>query len=430
MKSAIYPTLLFGLLASIQLTAAPVPAKKAEAFVNSIGVNVHLGYDNAGGAYTNFPMIKQRLQEIGIRHYRDGLENPKIKNHVKRFHSELSAEGIRGTFIASTRLSIEDVIASANLMADAIEAIEGQNEILNIYVKWDDKKRDDARKHQKALFRALNADPKWKDTPILGPTCVGLKAYTDLGDLSAYMDFGNVHPYPLGHPPTGEKSGFHEELKAGVLVSGRKKLFATETGYTTGTSDTGNQRVSPAAAAKYAPRLYLENFNRGILCSFWYEFCDQGTNGSQEATFGIITKSHEYKPQGSAIRNLITLLKEATFNPAKKIWETKPFTPGKLNYTLTGGTKDIHSTLLQKSDGRFYLCLWQEISSYDIRNNVEKNIVNPDVPVTLELATPMASAMAYRPTSGTEGKTLEITENIISLSVPDEVLMIELTPPK
>lgn len=40
----------------------------------------------------------------------------------------------------------------------------------------------------------------------------------------------------------------------------------------------------------------------------------------------------------------------------------------------------------------------------------------------------MASAMAYRPTGSTEGKALEITENKISLNVPDEVLMIEVTP--
>lgn len=44
MKSA----LLLSLIAAGHLTAAPVPAKKAEDFVHSIGVNLHMGYDNPG----------------------------------------------------------------------------------------------------------------------------------------------------------------------------------------------------------------------------------------------------------------------------------------------------------------------------------------------------------------------------------------------
>ena len=83
MKSRFHAIFLIGLISSVRLVAAPILAKSAEAFVNSIGVNLHMGYDNHAGAYTNFPMIKQRLQEIGIRHYRDGLESPKFKTYVQ-----------------------------------------------------------------------------------------------------------------------------------------------------------------------------------------------------------------------------------------------------------------------------------------------------------------------------------------------------------
>jgi len=410
------------------LHAAPTPARKAEAFVHSIGVGVHMGYDNKGGAYTDFPMIKTRLQELGIHHYRDGFEKPKIKQHVKDFHNELGRAGIRGTFISGGGLTAAECIASAALVADSIEAFEGQNEILNIYTKWDDAKRDAARNYQMDLFKAVNAHPRWKNTPVLGPTCVGPAAYKALGDLSAHMDFGNFHPYPLGPAPAVEKSGYFPELKAANDVSTGKKLFATETGYTTGTSDDGNQRVSPAAAAKYAPRLFLENFNRGVLCTFWYELCDQGTDGSQESSFGLITKNHGYKPQGTAIKNLIGLLKEATFNPTSRVWESPKFTPGSLDYTLTGNMENIHSTLLQKSDGKFYLCLWQEVSSYNIDNSVEADIENPEIPVVIKFASPVSSAVAFRPTGGTTGTTLEIAANQINLGIPDEVVIIEITP--
>lgn len=408
------------------LQAESVTAKKAEAFIHSIGVCLHMGYDNPGGAYTNFPMVKQRLIEIGIRHYRDGFDGPKSKGWVKRFFNELAREGIRGTFVTQAKVSMEDTIAAANIIPDAIEAFEGQNEILNIYVKWDDKKRDAARKHQKDLYRSLNADPKWKNTPIIGPSCVGIKAYQALGDLSAYMDFGAVHPYPIGASPAEEKSGLHHELEEAKLVAGNLKLFATETGYTTGSSDYGNQRISNKAAGKYAPRLYLENFNRGIICSFWYELCDQGTNGSQEATFGLITKSHECKPQGTAIKNLITLLKDASFDKSSKSWKSPEFVPGKLDFTIIGGSKDIHTTLLQKSNGSFYLCIWNEIRSYDFRNNKEQDIENPEVPVVIRVGKPITKVNAYRPTNGTAATAMEFVKGELALTIPDEVVILEI----
>lgn len=258
-----------------------------------------------------------------------------------------------------------------------MEAFEGQNEILNIYVKWDNAKRDTARQYQKDLFLAINLDPRWKDTPVLGPTCVGHAAYEALGDLSSHMDFGNIHPYPLGHAPAGAKSAFFAELESGKLVSGAKKKLATETGYTTGTRDSANQSISPVAAGKYLPRLYLENFNQGILRTFWYELCDQGTNNSQEASFGLVKKDFSCKPRGTALKNLIGLLKDASCDPAARQWKLPEFTPDNLDFTLTGDSTNVHSTLLQKSDGPFYLCLWQEITSYDINGKVEADIRNP-----------------------------------------------------
>ncbi len=419
------------------LFAAPVTAKQADAFVDSIGVNIHLGYDNAGNPYQNFPLVKARLQEMGIRHTRDGFESPSFKKFVKDRHNDLGRSGIKGMFIAGGKyrdngvekiLTPAQVLQAADMMPDAVEAIEGQNEILNIYVKWNDAKRDAARKYHQDLFAAVKASEAWKNTPVIGPTAVGNKGYEALGDLSAFMDFGNAHAYPLGPAPAVPKSGYFNEMIGANFVSPGKRLFVTETGYTTGTRDDGNQRVSPAAAGKYAPRLYLENFNRGILRSYWYELADQGTNGSQEATFGLVDKNFGYKPQGAAIRNLTTLLKDATFNSETRKWESPAFTPKALDYTLSGDTANVHSTLLQKSNGKFYLCLWQEVSSYDIANDVEADINNPDVAVTLNLNTPVAAAVSYLPTSGTTPTPLTISNDQIQLSVPDEVLIVELTP--
>lgn len=408
--------------------APPVPARRADAVVESIGVNLHLGYDDR--VYNEFPKIKAALQDLGIRHYRDGLENPAFKQHIKDRHNELGRAGIRGTFIAG--LPVDQALASANLVADSLEAFEGQNEILNIYVKWDDAKRDAARQHQIELFKAVKASPRWRNTPVIGPSAVGHEGYVALGDLSAHMDIGNAHAYPLGPAPAVPESHFFKEMASAALVAPGKPMMVTETGYQTGDNREGNQRVSLAASGTYAPRLFLENFNRGIVRSFWYELINQGTDQGQESNFGLLFKDFSLKPSGLAVKNLIALLGEARYNHTARRWDlpNPAFKPGTLDFSLSGDTANVHSTLLQKSNGKFYLCLWQEVPSYNHDNAVEADIAVAPAPVLLTLSTPVASAALYSPTKSTSPAPLAITRNKIALSVPDEVVVIELTPAK
>lgn len=428
-------TFLLGALVAVGLAAplsgaqaTPVTAKSADAVVESIGVNLHLGYDN--GVYNEFAKVKAGLLDLGVRHYRDGLENPAFKQHIKDRHNELGRAGIRGTFLASADPAQD--LASAALVADSLEAFEGQNEVLNIYVRWDAPKRNAARQHQRDLYRAVKASPRWRHFPVIGPSAVGAEAYRALGDLSAFMDFGNAHAYPLGPAPAVPESNYFKELEAANLVAPGKRFFVTETGYQTGNNKEGNQRVSLAASGKYAPRLFLENFNRGIVRSFWYEFINQGTDEGQESNFGLLFKDFSLKPSGRAVKNLIALLKEARFNDKTRRWESPhpAFKPGALDFTLSGDLANVHHTLLQKSDGRWYLCLWQEVSSYNIDNAVEADTAVPPASVTLHVATPLAAAALYSPTRSAAAEPLAVVKNRIALSVPDEVVIVELTPKK
>lgn len=413
-------------LASAQ--AAPVAARLSEDVVESIGVNLHLGYDDR--IYNEFPKVKAGLLDLGIRHYRDALENPAFKQFVKDRHNELGRAGLRGTFLASAAPAQD--LASAELVSESLEAFEGQNEVLNIYVHWDDAKRDAARQHQRDLYKAVKDSPKWRAFPVIGPSAVGFEGYKALGDLSAFMDIGNAHAYPLGPAPAVPESGYFKELEGAALVAPGKALMVTETGYQTGQNKEGNQRVSLAASGKYAPRLFLENFNRGILRSFWYELINQGKAEAQdqESNFGLLNHDFSLKPSGLAVKNLISVLAESSYNTTTRKWESpKPaFKPGALDFTLSGDVANVHSTLLQKTNGRFYLCLWQEVASYNHDDKVEADIVVPPVKVTLQMAAPIASAALYSPTRDTKPERLAVAGNQIALSVPDEVVIVEVTP--
>ncbi len=69
LSTAIVPVLNWLTLAA---SAAPVPAKSADAFVDSIGVNTHLDYTESPYARFN-DLIKPKLKELGVRHIRDGV---------------------------------------------------------------------------------------------------------------------------------------------------------------------------------------------------------------------------------------------------------------------------------------------------------------------------------------------------------------------
>ena len=72
------PTFFFAVFAALvgsplarALAADPDPARPADAFVDFVGVNTHLGYyDTAYGDYEH--ILKPRLLELGVRHIRDG----------------------------------------------------------------------------------------------------------------------------------------------------------------------------------------------------------------------------------------------------------------------------------------------------------------------------------------------------------------------
>ena len=50
-----------------------VRASPADSFVDTIGVNVHMG--NIGSVYGNFAKLKSALLTLGVRHLRDSLSD-------------------------------------------------------------------------------------------------------------------------------------------------------------------------------------------------------------------------------------------------------------------------------------------------------------------------------------------------------------------
>ncbi|HEY9895821.1 MAG TPA: PA14 domain-containing protein [Candidatus Sericytochromatia bacterium] len=438
--------------------AIGAPAKSADAFIDSIGINTHVRYYDT--AYGNYPFVKQSLLDLGIRHIRDGGSDP---TWIQRIN-ELGRLGIKSTLVLDPNIGIGtdasyDIKPPGytvshfvkNLVSEGVEAVEILNEF-DLFYKifgysrngqpvtgdgWISYVRDFTRD----VYTALKADPATAHIPIIGPSFVYATSSSAIGDLSQWVDYGSFHPYNNPNNPGDGSLTRDQEMRSQPVVT--KPLIATEVGYSTG-SLTSDRPVSEAVQGKYLPRLFLESFNAGAPRTFSYELMDQKADPSNsENNYGIIRSDGTPKPAYIALKNLITLLNDpqpkaspASTTPATPTPTTPvPLTPvtatpapitapapaaplGALNFSMGGSAQNVHHTLLKKSNGDFYLVLWLEVPS-TAQAAVGQN-------VTLNFNTPFGQATTYVPNQSIAPLARYTAPTQLTLNVSDAPLIIQL----
>jgi len=465
-----------------QLAAAPVTAsknakqaKRADALVESMCVNTHWRYlDTVYGS--EYQGIKQKLLELGVRHIRDGGTSDDFVGKLK----QLASKGVKTTLVIDPHyISLapnssywtKDSPTYINpfvkkVGTNVIDAVEGLNEIdlnyENYYWRRSDKQKLNdnpksslywgkyARSVTKDTWNALKKDPVTARVKVIGPSLARWYEYSSpnpVGDLSAYVDWGNFHPYPHNGNPTDGYFSYNslkyyylhgnfpsvniDKYPHSLVVYSRpyksKPMAATETGYFTGTD---NKAISEKVHGKYMPRLFLEYFRKGIVRTCSYELVDEGKDlGWMEANFGLLRNDVSPKPAYTALKNLINLFQDR--GPS--------FTPGSLNYTLAvnpppayNRKEYVHDLLLQKRDGSFYLALWHEISNADISRKPTREIAPPPMPTTVSFKTPISSSIIYSldDAGNMSSKATTVSNNRLSLKVTDKVMVVKLTPRK
>lgn len=392
-------------------------ARSSDSFVDSLGVNTHLTYtDTAYGKFDN--IIKPKLKELGIRHIRDGgYQDQTFFDKIK----QLNRIGIKTILIFSGNPP-EEVVATAKTLKGAIEAVEGPNESDLEHFKFSYKGQkfpEGTRTYQKEMFTELEADPETKSLPIILPSMGWGENAQKLGYVP-WGDIGNMHSYPnLGNPPT-DGLDWYFIPHARTIAGKTKPLWSTEAGYHNYIKD--DLGISERAGARYIPRVWLEQFNRGVKRVYLYEFINQRPDdeGDGQNNYGLLRSDGSPKPSFTTLKNLISLLKDPGSSfPLKS-----------LDYKLSGNTTDVHQTLLQKRDGNFYLILWQEVRSWD--NKKKKDVAIADRKVTINMNTPISQVVAYQPIRSinpswrSTGKAGRVKQ--LSISVPDHPLVLKLVP--
>jgi hypothetical protein len=329
----------------------PEEARSAFDFVNSIGVNTHLNYFDR--TYGDFAFVEKELRSIGIRHLRDGihLQNADYNHTLYGRWIELSKSGIRFDAVLDPRSKLGSLTPELlgkidDLSGHTIESFEGANELdISGMPDWTSAECE----FQKTLYTAVKSLPDAAHLAVIGPSLAIAAHGSDFDGILDHADEGNLHPYPAGKMPSVV---FPEQTDLARSIFGDKQIVFTESGYHNALNDHHDQpAVSEQAAAKYIPRLFLENFARGIPRTYLYEFLDEAPDpalGDNQLHWGLIRADGMEKPAFIALKRLIAELDDAS----------EPTHPQSLAWSLTPAGESIHHLLLQKADGEFDLVLW------------------------------------------------------------------------
>jgi hypothetical protein len=417
----------------IPTTPTPTPvtsgsgARPADSVVDSIGLVAHL---NWGGTVwdTGFPKYEPLFGELGVRYIRTQASSG-AKSKIDTLYSKY---GTRFTFTmmtkdANDRLDASQLSSKLNYIRDSIGvnkviAIEGPNEY-NDRRDWLPNWDEDVRNYQAQLYAKVKGDAALKVLPVVGPS-IWYRIHEDfvkIGNIDQSVDIPNLHYYTFGRKPTlfREKDGnvslpMDEAINwAKILAPSAPCVWVTETGYDGST----NERV----AAKYMLRMYLEFYNRcGNMSGkvFQYNLLDD------TKAFGMLRADFSRRPVFYAVKNLIKLLSD----------KGAAFTPSPLAHSLAGDMTNIHKTVLQKRDGKFYLAIWQDVDS---ETSTRGEAIVPVRNLTLDVSKHNFSKMNVYfpsgvgmsdPNNGSLPSQSVTSPSVVNINVPDQVMILELIP--
>ncbi len=405
---------------SVSTTSAPhnEAPQSAFDFINSIGVNTHLNYFDL--IYGNFPLVEHELKSIGILHVRDGihLQNADYNSVLYGRWKAIGDLGIRFDAVLDPRSNLGPLNSALleeieTLSGRTIESIEGPNE-MDVSEESDWPSID--RTYQGELYSAVRSIKGLNAIKVLGPSLAFASNSSKIGDLSGQLDNGNLHPYPAGKIPS---TIFPNQIDLEEIVCDDKGIVFTESGYHNAINEHNNQPgVSEAAAAKYIPRLFLEDFAHGVPRTYLYEFMDEEPEPgltNPQMHWGLIRANGSEKPGFIVLKNLIAELGDKT--------KTANLQP--LAWSISLDDAHIHHLLLQKSDGTYDLVLWQEIPSYDLQGHTD--IKNSALSVALTLERTARNITIYDPVI--QAKPVHTWNDVktVPLEIPDYPVVVELS---
>ena len=397
----------------------------AASFIGSIGVNTHI--DFTWTAYANIAEVEAALSYLGVANVRDSPSNPA---DLQWWQQVAQATGVKfDAFIGegspasySSELGLMQQLAGEGLL----NFVEGGNEPDDSYAESTGDSTSYAAQFQQTLYQTAHA----LGLPVIQTSFGNVNDYGSTGDLSAYADYGNAHTYyGTGNNP-GATAWWNGQSYASSLswlnseaslTTPGKPIITTESGYYTDGNTADPNNVDETVQAKYTLDILLDAYKAGDAKTYLYELLDQNTgDGNSEDNFGLFHSDGTPKLAATAVHDLTTLLNDPGATAAS-------FVPGTLNYSLTGMSATENSLLMEKSDGSFWLALWNDTRLSGPSSPTDVAVAPNTVTLTLANA---AAVQVFDPLAGTAATENYGTTTSAQISVPDHAILVEIAPPQ
>jgi hypothetical protein len=415
-----------------------VQALRADDFLNSIGVNSAI--DRRG---ESLDKTIECAKYLGVRWFRSGIEDCRDVQTFITLHQQTGARFSWSPGSGGSNLSRLLETARTLAAADALLAFEGPNEPNNWGVTYAGEKGGGnaaswlaVAELQTALYQAVKDDPLLRKYPVWSISeggaekdNVGLQfltipegAGTLLPTGTRYADFANVHNY-IYHPnspsvednKTWNAADFSRGCKVDGLYCEYGRTWAGHyTGYTPEqlatlprvTTETGvqiNERITENTHALNLLSLYLDQFKRGWSYTAVYLLRDRVDEAGNQK-FGFYKPDYSPRKAATYLHNLTTVLAD----------DNSPSKPGELGYSIEPKPATVHDLLLQKSNGKFELVVWDEQIQGTTR-------------VVVQLSRKWGSAVTYDPTMGGLPVAKGSGVSSLALELSDHPMIVEIS---
>ena len=379
---------------------APIRASRSHDFVQSIGVNTHLGY--IGTSYSNLQTVESELAYIRVDHIRDSAPVAYMLSIYQALASlgvkfDLVISGYRSDLDLAANLPLIDALAKSRPCS--VFSVEGPNELndpdnkITFHGHAASNPAVDTEIMQ-ALHTAVRADLALAGAQVINASLTngiaGWQQYLDaLGNMSAYVDQANWHVY--------FNDGIQPAAVLQVMIDYAKRsapgrqVTITETGYGSNPAVAWGLGVDQTTQAKLTLNDLVDAYEDNVSQTYIYELMDEVSNPPSSDTFGsngLFLADGQPKLVATSIHNLTSILADTART-------ARTFSTGTLEYSITNLPTGAKSLLLEKSDGVYDLVIWAEPQ---IWNRVTRTGISvPGTTITVTFVAPQQSVETFDP---------------------------------
>jgi hypothetical protein len=390
-----------------------------------------MAWQNQGSAYADVQVVENSLAFLGATHVRDSIP---YSGWTLPEYVAVAQTGIQFDILASgPNIDINgDIAAAAQLEAavpSSVVAMEGANEFNtqnSIYEgvnsianpPW-------AQLYGPPLYQAVRAAGTLPGATVIAASMANADA-ADLqeeGDLSSFVDFANWHTYyGDGDQPWPNIAA---SVAAAETTAPGKPVMITETGYYTAiyAEQWGGGGVSRHVQAILTLNALFDAFSAGVPTTYIYELLDNianPPNNDLEDNFGLFLADGTPKQAASAIHNLVAILADP--GPQASNFSVGSYVPA-----ITGLPTTAETLVLEKSNGNFYVLLWNEPQVWNETTHSE--IQPASSPVTVQIGTAPQAVNIYDPLRSASPKKKWSKIKTVDFELGANPIILEILPP-